>query len=299
MRNNHPEVPKQLSSPNSKSNRALSHAATEGDNLGEVYLDCGPLDADEAEPWRPTIDTLKKIYQVPSAADLHPSLAFADNPWPSPSFGTVFPGVLEQLRKVRGFLIVKGFNVDADPVNPLGDGKSWALVVERTHSSTGADPLELVRQCQAQIVSSAAEPVRDGQTILVPLWQLNVNGTAMEEQPQPLSSSEPSGVERGKKASQYDAELRRLGHSCKGKRRCDETQLRQEFPAFTIWKAIDDSRVSAIKREEFFSDPAARMLQDRFDLIGGILGVSGARAYDYLKSFNMASGKTRRRRNRS
>jgi len=154
MRNNHPEVPKQLSSPNSKSNRALSHAAAEGDNLGEVYLDCGPLDADEAEPWRPTIDTLKKIYQVPSAADLHPSLAFADNPWPSPSFGTVFPGVLEQLRKVRGFLIVKGFNVDADPVNPLGDGKSWALVVERTHSSTGADPLELVRQCQAQIVSS-------------------------------------------------------------------------------------------------------------------------------------------------
>jgi hypothetical protein len=67
--------------------------------------------------------------------------------------------------------MVKGFNVDADPVNPLGDGKSWVLVVEATNSlSKGTDPLDLARQCQRECVKGAAEPVWDGQTILVPLW---------------------------------------------------------------------------------------------------------------------------------
>jgi hypothetical protein len=170
MRNNRPEVPKQLSSTDGKSTRALSQTA-EANNLGKIYLDCGPLDADDAEPWRPAIDTLKKIYRVEKAADLHPRLAFADKPWPSPSFGPVSVAVLELLRRARSVFTAKGFKVDADPVNPLGDGKSCVLICEPTGNlPKGTDPLDLARQCQWECVKGAAEPVRDGQTILVPLW---------------------------------------------------------------------------------------------------------------------------------
>jgi hypothetical protein len=105
-----------------------------------------------------------------------------------------------------------------------------------------------------------------------------------------------SKVAQGEKASQYNEELIRIGKVCRGRRNCSETQLRTEFPNFAIWNALDNSRVSSNKRESFFVNPEAGTQDSRFDLIGEILGVAGATAYDWFKAFNKASGKRRPRR---
>jgi len=180
-----PETPKQLPSTSRKPNNVASQPDPQGNNLGEICLDCGPLEADDTEPWRPAIDALKKIHRVPRAADLHPSLAFADKPWPSLTFGMVFDAVLELLRRSRSVFTAKGFKVDADPVNPLGDGKSWALVIEpQDNLPKGADPLELARQCQLECAQGTAEPMWNGQTILVPLWDSECEDAILSRAPQ-------------------------------------------------------------------------------------------------------------------
>jgi hypothetical protein len=120
---------------------------------------------------RPAIEMLKKIDRVQTAAEIHPSFAFADKPWPSLGWGFVTSKVLEYLQRSRAIFMAKGFKVDSDPVNPLGDGKSWVLIMEPTRNLPfGVDPLEIARQCQSECVRGAAMPVWDGETILVPLW---------------------------------------------------------------------------------------------------------------------------------
>jgi hypothetical protein len=76
----------------------------------------------------PAIEILKKIHHVPRAAVLHPGLAFADKPWPSAAWGPVTIDVLEHLRRARAVFMAKGFKIEADPENPMGDGKSWVLI---------------------------------------------------------------------------------------------------------------------------------------------------------------------------
>jgi hypothetical protein len=69
-------------------------------------------------------------------------------PWPSRSFGQVFPGVLEQLKRGHRMLTQRGFLIVADPLNDLGDGKTWVLECECTDKlAKDADPVDLARQC--------------------------------------------------------------------------------------------------------------------------------------------------------
>ena len=125
----------------------------------------------------PAIETLRKIERVQTAAELHPTFAYADRPWRSLGWGLVTSEVLDFLQRSRAIFISNGFKVDSDPVNPLGDGKSWVFRVEPTRNLPfGLDPLEIARKCQSECVKGAASPVWDGETILIlPLWDAGFN----------------------------------------------------------------------------------------------------------------------------
>ena len=134
------------------------------------FVELSPM-IEGSGPRRTDIERLTKIYRVPSATDLHPRLSSTEKPWPSRGWGIVTNDVLDLLRRARAALVAKGFLVDSDPVNDLGDGKSWCLVCEPTRNlPVGADPLEVAARCQAEVVKGALSPVWDGNTILVPLW---------------------------------------------------------------------------------------------------------------------------------
>src|SRR5271170_3962109 len=67
------------------------------------------------------------------AIELLQKLGFGDTEeWPSSSFGPVFPEVLAQLKRAYQILTTRGFRIVDDPLNPLGDGRSWLLRCEPT-----------------------------------------------------------------------------------------------------------------------------------------------------------------------
>lgn len=101
---------------------------------------------------------------------------------------------------------------------------------------------------------------------------------------------------RGERASVYDEDLRRLARHCQGRIRT-EKQLRDEFPALRIWTAIDESDVlRRPDREAFFNVSLTVHKQPaRFEFIGKIMGISGARAYDWYKTYLRQTGRARRR----
>jgi hypothetical protein len=79
--------------------------------------------------------------------------------------------VLSLLYRARAVFIGKGFSVDSDPLNSLGDGKSWEIVVDPPVTlPNGVDAIELAAQCQVGIVSGAPRPIWEGERIIVPLW---------------------------------------------------------------------------------------------------------------------------------
>jgi hypothetical protein len=106
-------------------------------------------------------------------------------------------------------------------------------------------------------------------------------------------------VSQGKLAAQYYEELRRVSRACNGNRRNTETELSQQFPLFSIWAAIDNSRASLTTRQDFFSNPSSANREKMFALIGGIMGASGATVYDWFKKYHAATGKGRKRRKHS
>jgi hypothetical protein len=140
----------------------------------DAWVELEPPPLDYEDTWQPgAVESLKKMHRVKSAAELHPSLSFIDAAvvWPSPSFGVVTAEVLEYLHQARANFISNGFEVSDDPVNHLGDGKSWALLCEPTDISESPDRLEIARQCQSECVKGAPRPFWDSGRIIVPLWR--------------------------------------------------------------------------------------------------------------------------------
>jgi len=145
--------------------------AAEEDDSDWVEVEAPPLEY--GKMWQPSaIHALKKMHGVKTAAELHPSLAFVDatKSWPSPSFGVVSDEVLQYLRQTRADLISKGFAVGDDPVNPLGDGKSWALKCEPIRIPVSTDLLEIARQYQQECVPGAPSAFLEGKVVVIPLW---------------------------------------------------------------------------------------------------------------------------------
>lgn len=89
----------------------------------------------------------------------------------------------------------------------------------------------------------------------------------------------------GPRVAGYNDELKRLARSAKGKRNYDERKARTEFPEFSLWQAVDDSRLTVEKRKEYFADVVQfGGREERFTLIGALLGVGWLTAYDYYKA---------------
>ena len=128
---------------------------------GEIVTEIGPLSSKDTDTTTAAVEMLQRLGFGAEKQD-----------WPSPLFGPVLPGVLEQLKRARRILTTKGFLVVGDPLNPLGDGRSWVLRFEPTEKlPTGADFAELADQyLQSQGITVAAKPVQDGRTFLVALW---------------------------------------------------------------------------------------------------------------------------------
>ena len=128
---------------------------------GEIVTEIGPLSSKDTDTTTAAVEMLQRLGFGAEKQD-----------WPSPLFGPILPGVLEQLKRARRILTTKGFLVVGDPLNPLGDGRSWVLRFEPTEKlPTGADFAELADQyLQSQGITVAAKPVQDGRTFLVALW---------------------------------------------------------------------------------------------------------------------------------
>jgi hypothetical protein len=150
-----------------------------------IEVECGPILAEDPEPWRPSVERLKQRFRVSSAGDLHPGLSFADKgrSWPSTGWGVVTPDVLEKLQRAREFLIAAGFLVDADPLNDLGDGKSWTLICELTDNTPKVSDLsDLVDQTlRSAGLPVATKPFWDKGKLLVDVWDA-VRATAPQEE---------------------------------------------------------------------------------------------------------------------
>jgi len=127
----------------------------------EMVVECGPLSAEETDTTAPAIELLRK-------------LGFCDEQqqWPSSLFGPVLPEVLQQLKRAHQILTAKGFVFVGDPLNPVGDGRSWVLRLEPTNKlPKGADFADLAdRYLQSEGIKVAAKPIQDGRTLLVALW---------------------------------------------------------------------------------------------------------------------------------
>jgi hypothetical protein len=167
---------------------SLAHAPEPKERVERplIEVECGPVSTEAIGPWR-SIARLKKRFRVSRAVDLHPSLNFADEgeSWPSPGWGVVTPDVLERLQRARAILIAIGFRVDADPLNELGDGKSWTLLCELTDNVPNVVGLpDLVQNSlQSGRLPVATKPFWDGGRLLVDLWhsqRMSLQPTGLE-----------------------------------------------------------------------------------------------------------------------
>jgi hypothetical protein len=128
---------------------------------GEIVVECGQLSSEDIDPTAAAVEMLQKL-----------GFDAEKQGWPSPSFGPVLPSVLKELKQAHGILTTKGFLVVGDPLNPLGDGRSWVLRLEPTNKlPQDADFADLAdRYLQSEGINVAAKPVWDARTLLVALW---------------------------------------------------------------------------------------------------------------------------------
>ena len=91
---------------------------------------------------------------------------------PEPEWPPVLPSVLEELKRARRTLTETGFKVIGDPLNPLGDGRSWVLRCKPTPDlPNNADLASLADRCLlSEGFKVAVKPVWDRGTLLVALW---------------------------------------------------------------------------------------------------------------------------------
>lgn len=111
----------------------------------------------------------------------------------------------------------------------------------------------------------------------------------------------PSTAISGQIASHYDEELRKMQEASRG-RHLSEARLRQQFPNFTIWSAIEDSQTlpPQAKREYFSRSLAGRTYQHRFDFIAKIMGAGdSSTVYRWYKQYRKSEALNRSRRRRS
>ncbi len=89
----------------------------------------------------------------------------------------------------------------------------------------------------------------------------------------------------GERMGEWDKELRRISTAARAKRQYNEESARMAFPDFTLWKALDDSNLTALRRCELFGQRCQNVgSQDgRFQLIGELTGISPFTAYDIYK----------------
>ena len=130
--------------------------------LGEIIVDSGPLSAEDTDTTSAAVGLLQKLGFIERTPE-----------WPSHGFGPVLPNVLEELKRAYRILTTTGFEVIGDPLNPLGDGRSWVLRCEPTRSlPDNCDIADLAYRCLlAEGIKVAVKPVWDKNTLLVALWE--------------------------------------------------------------------------------------------------------------------------------
>lgn len=280
-RNKHPEYhPPTASAADTVRSVDQSEVLKVGD-LMEV--ECGPLSAEETDTTAPAIELLRKL-----------GFCTEQEAWPSASFGPVLPDVLENLKRAHHVLTTRGFMCVGDPLNPLGDGKSWVLKCEPPiELPNGSDPARIAhRYLHQEGLKVATRPVLDGEILLIPLWDswkesaAEVDRTDSSARGLPPSHVNQSDHERlGEQMREWDRELRRIANAARGKRQYDEKNARITFPDFTLWKAIDESNLTMLRRCELFGHACQTVgtRDGRFEFIGELTGMSPYTAYDIYK----------------
>jgi hypothetical protein len=262
----------------------------------EMVVECGPLSARETDTTAPAIELLRKL-----------GFYKEEQKWPSSSFGPVLPYVLAQLKRAHQILSTRGFVFVGDPLNPLGDGKSWILKCEPPIDLPNeSDPTRLAHRClQNEGISVATRPVLDGDTLLIPLWDSgNESATKVDRTNSSPRRLHPNKVNQrdnerlGERMGEWDRELRRIAKAARAKRQYNEEDARIAFPDFTLWKAIDDSNVTMLRRRELFG-PACQTVgsrDGRFELIGELTAMSPYTAYDIYKLRPSRKRRSRKKR---
>lgn len=128
---------------------------------GEIVAECEPLSSEATGTTGAAVEILQRL-----------GFGAEGQGWPSPAFGPALPGVMGELKRAHRILTARGFLVVGDPLNPLGDGRSWVLRFEPTNKlPNDADPADLAHQyLESEGVKVATRPVQDDQTLLVALW---------------------------------------------------------------------------------------------------------------------------------
>jgi len=149
------------SRPTQRLNQGASTSPVAVVRPGEIVVEGGPLSSEETDPTAAAVELLQKL-----------DFGAEEQGWPSPPFGPVLPSVLKELKQAHRILTTKGFLVVGDPLNPLGDGRSWVLRLEPTNKlPPDADFADLADQyLQSAGIKVAAKPIRDARTLLVALW---------------------------------------------------------------------------------------------------------------------------------
>jgi hypothetical protein len=155
-----------------KGGRRLPSAVEQSGILkpGDVMVvECGPLSAEDTDTSAPAIELLRKL-----------GFGKERQEWPSTFFGPVLPEVLKKLKGAHQILTSRGFVFIDDPLNPLGDGRSWVLKCEPPDKlPNNSDPARLAGEClQAEGIKVAKRPVLDGDTLLIPLWDSGEDSAA-------------------------------------------------------------------------------------------------------------------------
>jgi hypothetical protein len=89
----------------------------------------------------------------------------------------------------------------------------------------------------------------------------------------------------GERMGEWNQELRSIARAAQAKRQYNEEIARKAFQHFTLWKAIDDSSLTTLRRGELFGQACQNFgsREGRFQLIGELTGMSLHTAYDIYK----------------
>jgi len=249
-----------------------------------MVVEGGPLSAEDTDTTAPAIELLRKLGFGPEQQE-----------WPSSHFGPVLPDVLHQLKRAHQILTSRDFVILDDPLNPLGDGKSWVLKCEPPiQLPNGSDPGRFAQRClQKEGIKVAARPVLDGETLLIPLWDSGTDSAVVADDFEAVGNKQTASStfaysdkeQLAERMDTWNRELLRISRAARAKRHYDEEIARTVFPDFTLWKEIDESKLTTIRRDNLFGQAYQTFgnWEGRFELIGELTGMSFGAAYDVYK----------------